>query len=77
MRFSTFSWVSQVGMLQGTLVYVNAGKQLAKIDSLLGIMSPRLLASFVVLGLFPITVKKLLAVYKNRFKVTPPTNEKI
>ena len=62
----TFYWVSQVGMLPGTMVYVNAGKELAKIDSLSGILSPALIISFVILGLFPITVKKLLAWYKRR-----------
>ena len=60
-------------MLPGTLVYVNAGKELAKIDSLAGIMSQGVLVSFVVLGLFPITVKKLLALYTKKFttKTTP------
>jgi uncharacterized membrane protein YdjX (TVP38/TMEM64 family) len=66
MKLFTFFWVSQLGMLPGTLVFVNAGKELAKIDSLSGIMSPGLLGSFVVLGLFPITVKKLLSLYKQR-----------
>ncbi|MGD9307957.1 MAG: TVP38/TMEM64 family protein [Desulfosarcina sp.] len=64
----TFFWVSQIGMLAGTVVYVNAGKELAKIDSLSGILSPGLLISFVILGLFPITVKKLLALYKRKYK---------
>ena len=68
MRLFTFFWVSQIGMFAGTLVYVNAGKELAKIDSLSGILSPGLLASFVVLGLFPITVRKLLAIYKKKFR---------
>lgn len=62
----TFFWVSQVGMLAGTIVYVNAGKEIAKIDSLSGILSPGLIVSFIILGLFPITVKKLLAIFKNR-----------
>ena len=66
MRLITFYWVSQVGMLAGTMVYVNAGKELAKIESLSGILSPGLIISFVILGLFPITVKKLLAWYKAR-----------
>lgn len=68
MRLFTFFWVSQIGMLAGTLVYVNAGKELAKIDSLSGILSPGVLISFVVLGLFPVTVKKLLALYERRFR---------
>ncbi len=62
----TFFWVSQVGMLAGTLIYVNAGKELAKIDSLSGILSPRLILSFVLLGLLPITTKKMLALYRAR-----------
>jgi uncharacterized membrane protein YdjX (TVP38/TMEM64 family) len=71
MRLFTFFWVSQVGMLAGTVVYVNAGKELAKVDSLSGILSPGLLISFVVLGFFPITVKKLLALYKRRVATNP------
>ena len=71
MRLFTFYWVSQLGMFAGTIVFVNAGKELAKIDSLSGIMSPGLLGSFVVLGLFPLTVKKLLAFYKARFRQVP------
>lgn len=66
MRLFTFYWVSQIGMLAGTVVFVNAGKELAKIDSLSGIMSPGLLISFVVLGLFPITAKKMLTMYKKK-----------
>ncbi|NIO17256.1 MAG: TVP38/TMEM64 family protein [Deltaproteobacteria bacterium] len=66
MPLRTFYWVSQVGMLAGTMVYVNAGKELAKIDSLKGILSPGLIISFVILGLFPLTVKKLMSLYKSR-----------
>jgi len=64
MRLSTYFWVSQIGMLAGTVVFVNAGKELARIDSLSGILSPGVLISFAVLGLFPIAVKKFLALYK-------------
>lgn len=64
MRLVTFYLVSQAGMLPGTMVYVNAGKELGKINSLSGILSPGLLISFVILGLFPITVKKILSFYK-------------
>jgi len=60
----TFYWVSQIGMLPGTFVYVNAGTELAQIDSLSGILNPTLIISFVILGLFPLIVKKLLALYK-------------
>jgi len=75
MRLSTFFWVSQIGMLPGTLVYVNAGKELSQIDSLSGILSPGLLISFVLLGLFPITVKKLLALYKRKVRKTSESTE--
>ena len=50
----TFYWVSQLGMLGGTVVYVNAGTQLGQIKSTADILSPGLLASFVLLGLFPL-----------------------
>ncbi len=71
MPILTFFWVSQVGMFAGTMVYVNAGKELAKIDSLAGILSPGLILSFVLLGLLPITLKKLMSLYKTRFKKVP------
>ena len=60
----TFYWVSQIGMLAGTLVYVNAGTQIAQIDSLGSIMSFDLLASFALLGIFPLMTKKILDVVK-------------
>lgn len=76
MPLKTYFWVSQIGMLPATIVYVNAGKELAKIDSLSGIVSPSLIASFVVLGLFPITVKKLMERYRGgkESKVTGDNN---
>jgi dihydrolipoamide dehydrogenase len=62
----TFYWVSQLGMLAGTIVYVNAGTQLAKLDSLKEILSPGLILSFTLLGLFPLFAKKMLAITKDR-----------
>lgn len=59
-RTWTYYWVSQLGMIPGTLVYVNAGTQLGKLDSLAGILSPALLFSFALLGLLPLLSKKLL-----------------
>ena len=47
-------------MLLGTIVYVNAGKELANIDSLADIASPQLLASFIALGILPIASKYIL-----------------
>ncbi|MDP2109159.1 MAG: FAD-dependent oxidoreductase, partial [Rhodocyclaceae bacterium] len=67
MKTRSFYWVSQLGMLAGTVVYVNAGTQLAKIDSLSGIVSPGLLFSFALLGIFPLVAKKIVEiVHKNK-----------
>lgn len=60
-RTWTFYWVSQVGMLAGTIVYVNAGTAIARIESLHGILSPGLIISFTLLGLFPLLAKWILA----------------
>ncbi|PAU66441.1 pyridine nucleotide-disulfide oxidoreductase [Pseudomonas sp. PIC25] len=62
----TFWWVSQLGMLPGTLVYVNAGRELGRLDSLGGILSPGLLGAFVLLGLFPLLARRLLDALKAR-----------
>ena len=59
-RTWTFYLVSQLGMLAGTLVYVNAGTQLAQIDSLSGVVSPGLLGSLVLLGVFPLVARKVI-----------------
>jgi uncharacterized membrane protein YdjX (TVP38/TMEM64 family) len=66
MSLFKFYWVSQIGMLPGTMVFVNAGKELAKIESLKGIFSPSLIISFALIGIFPITVKKLVSMYRSR-----------
>ncbi|MGF1779380.1 TVP38/TMEM64 family protein [Vibrio nomapromontoriensis] len=60
-RVSKYYFVSQLGMLPGTAVYLNAGTQLANIDSLSGIVSPTVLASFALLGLFPLLAKWVMA----------------
>lgn len=57
----TFYWVSQLGMLAGTLVYVNAGTQLGRIESVNDILSPGLIASFTLLGIFPLVMRKIVA----------------
>ena len=64
----TFYWVSQVGMLLGTIVYVNAGAELGQIESLSvrGILTPGLIVSFALLGLFPLIAKKTLAQLRAR-----------
>lgn len=65
-----FYLVSQIGMLPGTAVYLNAGTQLAQIDSLSGIVSPSVLASFALLGLFPIVAKWVMAKIKQSDKTS-------
>ena len=66
-RLWTFYWVSQIGMLAGTFVYVNAGQQVGQLDSLSGILSPMLIGSFVLLGIFPLVAKKTLELVKKKF----------
>lgn len=66
MRTRTYYWVSQLGMLAGTIAYVNAGTQLGKIEKLSGILSPSLLASFALLGLLPLIAKKVIDWIKAR-----------
>ncbi len=68
MPLRTFYWVSQAGMLAATIVYVNAGRELSKINSISGILSPRLILSLAVLGFFPLAAKKLITLYKSRIK---------
>jgi len=66
MKAITFYGVSQLGMLAGTIVFVNAGTQLAQLDSLGGILSPEIIFSFVLLGIFPFLARKLVGFYKER-----------
>ena len=58
MRPWTFYWVSQLGMLAGTVVYVNAGRHLAAVTTPGDILSPGLITAFVLLGVFPLAAKK-------------------
>ncbi len=62
----TFWWVSQLGMLPGTFVYVNAGRELSQLESLGGILSPGVIGAFVLLGLFPLIARKILDQIKAR-----------
>ena len=65
-RTWTYYWVSQLGMFAGTLVYVNAGTEIARIQSLHDIVSPRLAVSFALLGLFPLVAKYAITSWKRR-----------
>ena len=66
MKTLTFFWVSQVGMLAGTIVFVYAGQQLAGITSLKGILSPGLIGAFVLIGILPIVAKKIIDGVRSR-----------
>ena len=67
-RLWTFYWVSQIGMFAGTIVYVNAGQQIGQLESLGGILSPMLIGSFALLGLFPLIAKKVLDLIKKKLR---------
>jgi len=71
MRTLPFYWVSQTGMLAGTVVYVNAGTQLGQIEQLSGILSPALLFSFALLGLFPLLARRAIDVFQARRALAP------
>ncbi|WP_027178625.1 TVP38/TMEM64 family protein [Maridesulfovibrio bastinii] len=66
MPLKTFYWVSQIGMLPGTMVYANAGNELGKIHSAKAVFSPELIISFLLLGLFPLIVKKVMKQIRKR-----------
>ena len=66
MRTRTYWWVTQAGMLVGILIYVNAGTQVAEVDELGDILSPALLGSLVLLGVFPLIARKGLDLIRRR-----------
>ena len=61
-----YFFVSQIGMFAGTIVFVNAGTQIGKIESLSGILSVEIILSFALLGIFPLLAKKLVEFVKSR-----------
>jgi len=71
MRVWTFVWVSQLGMLAGTLVYVNAGTQLAQITSVQGIVSLPLLGALALLGVLPWAARQGVSALKTRRALAP------
>lgn len=66
MPIRSFYWVSQLGMLPGTIVFINAGSQLGQLESLSGILSPSLISSFVLIGVFPLIARKSVNWYRSR-----------
>ena len=67
-RLWPFYYASQIGMLAGTIVYTNAGSQIGQLESIVSILSPTLIISFVLLGIFPLLTKKGLDFYRSRFR---------
>lgn len=66
MKIRRYYWVSQAGMLPGTIVFVNAGSQLGKLETVSGIFSPGMIVSFALLGLFPLIARKLVGLYRKK-----------
>ncbi|WP_148254387.1 FAD-dependent oxidoreductase [Aidingimonas lacisalsi] len=66
MRVRTFYWVSQLGMLPGTAVFVNAGRELGELESLSGVLSPGLILSFALIGFFPLLARRVVDIVKRR-----------
>ncbi|GHC31280.1 FAD-dependent oxidoreductase [Aidingimonas halophila] len=66
MRVWTFYWVSQLGMLPGTAVFVNAGRELGDLESLSGVLSPGLILSFALIGIFPLLARRGVDYVKRR-----------
>lgn len=64
MKAITFYIVSQIGMLIGTVVFVNAGVQLAKINSISDILSFEIIIAFMLIGLVPFIIKKIIQRFK-------------
>jgi dihydrolipoamide dehydrogenase len=69
-RVLTFFVVSQIGMLPGTAVYVNAGTQLAQVNTLRGILSPTLLLSFALVGILPFIAKWAIGIVKTNLRLS-------
>ncbi|UJF17051.1 dihydrolipoyl dehydrogenase [Vibrio sp. SS-MA-C1-2] len=65
-RTVTYYWASQLGMLAGTMVYLNVGTQLGQLESLSGLISPTILLSLALLGLFPLVAKKIINLFQQQ-----------
>jgi uncharacterized membrane protein YdjX (TVP38/TMEM64 family) len=65
-RTRTFYWVTQLGMLAGILIYVNAGTELAEVDEVGDLLSPALIGSLILLGVFPLLARKVLGLIRGR-----------
>ena len=65
MRVFTFFFVSQLGMLGATIIYVNAGEKMSQIESLKDIFSSSIVLAFTLLGLLPFLSRRVLGILKN------------
>ena len=76
-RLTTFYWVSQLGMLPATAVFVNAGSQISKIDSLSGILSGKLMISLALVGILPLVAKRFISLLRKKKAVTSQFDSQI
>lgn len=65
-RTRRYFWVSQIGMLPGTILYVNAGVHLAHLDSLQAIRTPSMIVAFLLLAAFPLVARRLSRLLTDR-----------
>ncbi|MDX2481378.1 MAG: VTT domain-containing protein [Desulfuromusa sp.] len=72
MRMATFYWITQIGKFPHNALYANAGTQISKLDSFVGVFSPGIVVSFTLIGFFPLIVKMGLQQVKVRRKIYPP-----
>ena len=66
MKWTNFYWISQLGMLPATILFVNAGKQLSQINNLEDILTMKVIISLSAIGLLPIITKRIYERFKNK-----------
>ena len=67
MKWTNFYWISQLGMLPATILFVNAGVQLAEINDVKDILTLKIIISFSALGLLPIITKRIYEKFKKKY----------
>ena len=66
MKWTNFYWISQLGMLPATILFVNAGKQLSQINNLEDILTMKVIISLSAIGLLPIITKRIYERFKTK-----------
>jgi len=66
MKWTNFYWISQLGMLPATVLFVNAGNQLSQINNLEDILTMKVIVSLSAIGLLPIVTKRIYEKYKTK-----------